>query len=72
MKRLVLVAGLAALAACEPRARTVEDYAADPGAARQVEADCARGRRRSDCEAARAGLSEARRRERMAAYETAF
>lgn len=72
MKRLLLVAGLTALAACEPDARTVEAYAADPGAARQVEADCVRGRRRADCEAAWAGLAEGRRRERMAAYETAF
>jgi hypothetical protein len=72
VKRLGLVAGLAALAACEPRARTVGDFAADPDAARAVAAACARGRPRPDCEAARAGLAEARRRERMAAYETAF
>lgn len=60
MRRTVLVAGPAAVSACEPRTPPVEAFAADPG------------RVHPDREAARAGLVRARPRERMAACETAF
>lgn len=41
---------------------------ADPGRARRRVADCDRRLAHADCDAARARLAEARRRERMAAY----
>lgn len=69
--RTALLAALA-LAACSPEPRTAEAFAADPAAARRVAAACDAGERRGDCAAARAGLAEARRRERMAAYRRAF
>jgi hypothetical protein len=67
-----LFLGLAALAACDAPPRTARDFADDPEAARRVTEACAAGRRRPDCKPARVGLAEARRRERMAAYESAF
>jgi len=72
VRRTVLVAGLAAVAAGEPRTHAVEAFAADPERARRTVAACDPGRVHPDREAARAGLAQARRRERMAACETAF
>jgi len=60
------------LGACSPAPRTADAFAADPVAARATVAACDAGERRGDCAAARAGLAEARRRERMAAYRRAF
>lgn len=55
------------LAGCEAPPRTADDFAANPAAAEGAVVRC--GRRVSpDCDAARAGLAEARRRERQAAY----
>lgn len=68
-----LLLGLAILVSgCDALPRTAADFAAAPATAREVVAACDGGRPRPDCDAARAGLAEARRRERMAAYETAF
>ena len=69
--------GLALLAAatlggCDAPALTAETFAAEPDRARAVVADCDAGRRRTDCDAARAGLAEARRRARMAVYRSNF
>ena len=70
MKRTVPL--LLALTACGEPPRGVAAWAADPEAAQaQVEA-CDRGRRQPECEAAREGLAEARRRERLAIYERSF
>lgn len=69
--RAVLFAALV-LGACSPSPRTPEAFADDPVAARRVVAACDAGERRDDCAAARAGLAEAGRRERMAAYRRAF
>lgn len=69
--RAVLLAGLV-LGACSPPPRTAEAFAADPAAARAVVAACDAGARRGDCATARAGLAEAGRRERMAAYRRAL
>lgn len=69
--RLALIVALAAGACCAP-ARTAADFAADPKAARAAVAACEAGRRTRDCEAARAGLIEARRRARMNVYRQAF
>lgn len=67
-----LLLALAAVAGCGASDRTAGEFAASPEAAREIVAAWDAGRRRSDCEAARAGLVEARRRERMAAYEKRF
>lgn len=72
MRGAAVLLALAALAACGAPPRTPESFADDPGAARRATEACAAGRRRPDCEEARVGLAEARRRERMAAYESAF
>jgi len=63
---------LSLLSCSEPAARDAPSYAADPEAARRRVEDCATDGRRVNCDAARAGLAEARRRERMAAYEQSF
>jgi hypothetical protein len=70
--RAALLLAVAALAGCGAPDRAAGEFTASPEAARAVVAACDAGRRRSDCEAARAGLAEARRRERMAAYEKSF
>ncbi len=67
MKRLVGLAGLLA-AACSSPERTAAEFAADPEAAVKTVAECDRGARHPDCLAAREGMAEARRRERMDAY----
>lgn len=67
MTRLALLSGLW-LAACAPEPRDAAAFADDPATAERVLADCAAGRSGSECEAAREGLAEARRRARMAAY----
>lgn len=72
MRRAAVLLALAALAACGAPPRTAESFADDPRAARRVTEACDAGRRRAECKAARVGLAEARRRERMAAYESAF
>lgn len=59
---------LLVLAGCSAPEAGTDVYAADPERARRVIADCARGVARRDCETARAGLAEARRRARVAAY----
>lgn len=70
-RKLAWLAALVA-AGCTAPARSVDDFAADPEAARRVVAACDAGRTHTECEAARRGLAEARRRARMAAYEQAF
>ncbi|MGK2255238.1 MAG: hypothetical protein ACI8Y6_000529 [Brevundimonas sp.] len=70
--RLAPVLALAAvIAGCGPRERSAADFAEAPDEARAVLARC--GAAPSPrCDAARAGLAEAERRDRMARYETAF
>lgn len=63
---------LLSLAACSPAERDAAAFAADPEAAVRTIADCDAGERRRDCTAAREGLAEARRRERMDAYARTF
>lgn len=58
---------LAALCGCTAPERGVEAFAADP-AAKPVIVACDAGRTRRDCETARRGLAEARRRDRLAVY----
>lgn len=60
------------LVSCDKPGRDAQAYAADPGAARRTIAACEAGREAPNCRAAREGLAEARRRDRMAAYEQAF
>jgi hypothetical protein len=60
------------LGACSPAPRTADAFAADPAAARAAVAACEAGERRNACAAARAGLAETQRRERIAAYRRAF
>lgn len=72
MKSPAFAALVLTVAACGAPERTPADYAARPDEARAAVAACEAGRRRSDCDAARAGLAEAERRARMARYETAF
>lgn len=67
MKRLVGLAGLL-VAACSSPERTAAEFAADPEAAVRTVAECDAGARDPDCSAAREGLAEARRRERMDVY----
>lgn len=64
--------GLLTLAGCSSPERDVAAFVADPDAAVRTVADCEAGARRSDCEAAREGLAEARRQERMNAYARTF
>ncbi|WP_066625577.1 hypothetical protein [Brevundimonas vesicularis] len=70
--RLGRLLGVLALAACSPPERDAAAFAAEPEAALQVVADCDAGAHRSDCAAARGGLAEARRRDRMDAYARTF
>ncbi len=72
MRWLLALATLAVLAGCDRSSRTAAMFADDPDSARAVVAACDAGRTRAECPAARAGLAEARRRARMAVYETAF
>jgi len=66
-----LAAVLLLLAACgEPRLDASERP--DTGAASRAGPACSGGGAQPDCDAARQALAEARRRERMAAYEQAF
>lgn len=60
------------LAACQPSPRTAAEFAGDRAAAETVVAACDAGQSRPDCDAARRGLAEAQRRERMAAWRSAF
>ncbi|MBJ7317165.1 MAG: hypothetical protein KYX67_00130 [Brevundimonas sp.] len=60
------------LAGCSAPEAGPDAYVGDPERARRVVADCARGVARRDCDAARAALAEARRRDRMAAYAETF
>jgi hypothetical protein len=71
VKRSALLVALG-LVGCGASERTVEDFAADPDAAEAVVAACDAGRETDECEAARRGLTEARREARMRAYERAF
>ncbi len=62
---------IAALAGCGRPERSAEDFAEAPDVARAVLARC--GADHSPrCDAARAGLAEAERRNRLARYEAAF
>lgn len=70
MTRLVIL--LAFATACSPPPQDAGTYARMPENAARVVADCDAGRRTRDCVAARKGLIEARRRERMAAYARTF
>jgi len=72
MIRVLVWLAVTALSGCDAPPRTVAGFAAAPEEARAAVAECEGGRRRVDCDAARAGLAEARRRDRMAAYERAF
>ena len=63
---------LAVLYGCSAPERGVEVFAADPSTAAAVVADCDAGRTRRECDAARRGLAEARRRDRMDAYRRTF
>ena len=72
MTRLVILFACVLLPACSPPPRDAEGIAQAPGSAAKVVADCDAGRRTRDCVAARKGLIEARRRERMAAYARTF
>jgi hypothetical protein len=63
---------LLALSACGEAGRDARGEAEDPAAARRAVQACGEGDQGPDCEAARARLAEARRRDRMAAYEQAF
>ncbi len=67
-----LLLGIVALAACSPPPRDAKAFADDPDAAARVVAVCDAGTRRPACAAARVGLTEARRRERMDAYARTF
>ncbi len=67
-----LLLGILALAACSPPPRDAKAFADDPDADVRAVADCDAGTRRSDCAAARQGLAEARRRERMDGYARTF
>ncbi|MEN5229724.1 hypothetical protein [Brevundimonas naejangsanensis] len=61
----------AVIAGCGRHERSAADFAETPDEARAVLARC--GAAHSPrCDAARAGLAEAERRERMARYEAAF
>ena len=68
MTRRIILLACAALAACSQPPRDAEAFARAPGAAARVVAGCDAGRVRRDCLAARKGLAEAQRRERMAVY----
>lgn len=70
--RALACAAVLMLASCDRPGRDAASYAADPAAARGTVAACEAGRQEPDCQAAREGLAEARRRERMVAYEQAF
>lgn len=70
--RLGLLLGIVALAACSPPPRDAKALADGPDAAVRAVADCDAGARRPDCAAAREGLTEARRRDRMEAYARTF
>lgn len=60
-----------ALTGCGRPERSAADFAEAPDAARTVLARCG-GDQSTRCDAARVGLAEAERRQRMALYETAF
>lgn len=68
MTRLVILFACVAIPACSPPPGDAEAFAQAPESAARVVADCDAGRRRHDCVAARQGLAETRRRERMTAY----
>lgn len=68
MIRRTAVLAFAVLAACSQPPRDAESFARAPQDAARVVADCEAGRTDRDCDAAREGLAEARRRARMAAY----
>lgn len=72
MIRRVALLTFATLAACSSPEQDAGTYARTPESAAKVVADCDAGRRTRDCFAARKGLAEARRRQRMAAYAQAF
>ena len=60
------------LGACAEDGDTVETFAADRKAAEAAVAACDAGRRTRDCDAAREGLAEAKRRDREALYRQAL
>lgn len=72
MTRRVILLAWAALAACSPPPRDADAFARAPETAARVVADCDAGRSRRDCLAARKGLAEATRRQRMAVYARAM
>ncbi len=72
MTRAAALSAAVLLAGCGAPEPSVEAFAADREVAERVVAACDAGRVRRDCAAARLGLAEAGRRERMAAYERAF
>jgi len=72
MTRRVILLAWAALAACSPPPRDADAFARAPETAARVVADCDAGRSRRDCLAARKGLAESVRRERMAVYARAM
>ena len=67
-----LLLGIISLAACSPPPPDAKAFADDPDAAVRAVADCDAGTRRPDCAAAREGLAESRRRDRMDAYARTF
>lgn len=71
MRRAAVIV-LAVLCGCTAPERGVEAFAADPSTAEAIVNDCDAGRTRRECDAARRGLAEARRQERMDAYRRAF
>ncbi len=72
MNRRIILLACAALAACSPPLRDADAFARERETAARVVADCDAGRVRRDCLAARKGLAESGRRERMAVYARAM
>lgn len=72
MTRRILLVASVAVAACSPQPRDAETFARAPQRAAQVIADCDAGRTSRECVAARQGLAEARRKQRLAAYAQTF
>lgn len=69
--RAVLPILAAVLGACAEGGGTVDSFASDRKAAESAGAECDAGRRSRDCDAAREGLAEAKRRDREALYRRA-
>lgn len=60
------------LTGCSQPQAGADTFNRDPDRVRHVVAHCDRDLNRRECETARAGLAEARRRDRMAAYAERF